>query len=45
MACACTSAYESAAAQDQSADGPERFEHCEDFIVRRAREIYAQGRA
>jgi hypothetical protein len=45
MASACTSAYESAAAQGQPADGPERFSHSEDFIVRRAREIYAQGRA
>lgn len=45
MAGACTSAYNSAAAQGEPADGPERFSHSEDFIVRRAREIYAQGRA
>jgi|RhiMethySRZTD1v2_1073278.scaffolds.fasta_scaffold693765_2 hypothetical protein len=42
---ACSSAYGSAETQGVPAQGPERYAHTEDFILRRARELYAQGRA
>jgi hypothetical protein len=45
LASACANAYESADAQGARGHGPERFYSAEDLILRRARELYAQGRA
>jgi hypothetical protein len=43
LAWACSRAYESATAQGDAADGPERYASAEDLIVRRARELNGQG--
>jgi hypothetical protein len=45
LADACSSAYQSAEAQGVAAEGPARYAAFEDLTLRRAREIYAQGRA
>jgi len=45
LADACSSAYRSAAAQGAPDEGPARYAAFEDLVLRRAREIYAQGRA
>jgi hypothetical protein len=45
LADACSSAYESAEAQGVTAQGPARYALFEDLALRRARELYAQGRA
>jgi hypothetical protein len=45
VASACASAYESAEAQGDKGRGPERFASAEGLILRRARELYGQGRA
>jgi hypothetical protein len=44
LASACSTAYGSAEAQGVAEKGPERYGLTEDFILRRARELYAQGR-
>jgi len=44
LASACSVAYGSAEAQGVTEKGPERYGLTEDFILRRARELYAQGR-
>lgn len=40
---ACSSAFDSANADGTPEDGPARYHYMEDLIMRRAREIYAQG--
>lgn len=45
LAGTCSAAYHSAAAQGASEEGPARFATFEDLVLRRARELYAQGRA
>lgn len=44
LADACSSAYQSAEAQGVAERGPARYAAFEDLTLRRAREIYAQGR-
>jgi hypothetical protein len=44
LASACATAYGSAEAEGVTEQGPERYGLAEDFILRRARELYAQGR-
>lgn len=44
LASACSVAYGSAEAQGVTEEGPELYGRTEDFILRRASELYAQGR-
>lgn len=45
LAAACSSAYQAVEALERASEGPRQYTEAEDLVLRRARKLYAQGRA